>query len=279
VKWFKHMTDMSEDPRIKRIVRRHGGMAYAVYNYALERIAKRLETDSPEPDLEEGSEDIADFLKHDTVKVEEIMLSCIQEGLFDQSEVTGRIVCHKVYKFIDKAQTRSGEIRKLIDAYAGMTDGAPGAVTDSHGQSETVGDNPDRTEQNRTEQKNTSGADAPDAKSSSPIAKPKTGLAPLKDSLANDVEQSFFALLGQPYANIGKERGHVSAVAKRSRARSPDAPSEYARRMIAAMQYLRQTDNWWAKQPPLPSLLVSQWERVEAAIEHVEESAEVVDYV
>ena len=119
MQWIKHLTDMIDDPKIRRLIRKHGALGYAVYNIAIERIGKRLSTASPLPDLEETAEDIADLLQSDTVKVEEVMLTAMQIGLFEQDEVTGRMVCAKIYKFVDSAQTRSVEIKRMVNAYKG----------------------------------------------------------------------------------------------------------------------------------------------------------------
>ena len=117
MKWFKHMSDMSSDVKIKRLIRKFGVEGYGLYNYILELIVRKLDSDSPLPDLEESSNDIAGDLQMDTVKVEEIMLFCIQQGLFEQDEVTGRIVAAKVYKFLQQSETRSQAIRDMISAY------------------------------------------------------------------------------------------------------------------------------------------------------------------
>lgn len=117
MKWFKHQTDMIDDPKMRRLVKKHGAEAYAVYNLVIERIVRRLDKESPIPDLEETGEDIADMLRMDTVKVQEIMWTGIEQGLFEQDEITGRIVANKVYKFILKSETRSAEIRKMIETY------------------------------------------------------------------------------------------------------------------------------------------------------------------
>jgi len=117
VKWFKHQSDMIEDPRMRRMVKRFGADGYAVYNLVIERIVKKLDATSPQPDLEENSEDIADMLKLDTLRVQEIIWFGIEQGMLDQDEVSGRIVAHKVYKYLTEAQTKSGELRRMIQAY------------------------------------------------------------------------------------------------------------------------------------------------------------------
>jgi hypothetical protein len=117
VKWFKHMSTMSEDVKIKRLIRRFGVEGYGLYNYILELIVRRLETDSPLPDLEESSNDIANDLSMDTVRVEEIIWFCVEQGLFEQDEMTGRILASKVYKFLQQSETRSEQIRAMITTY------------------------------------------------------------------------------------------------------------------------------------------------------------------
>ena len=117
MKWYKHMTDMSQDVRVKRLIRAHGIQGYGLYNYILELIVRRLDSDSPMPDLEESSKDIAGDMGMDTLKVEEIMWFCIEQGLLSQDEMTGRLVAHKVYKFLQQSETRSKEIRHMISVY------------------------------------------------------------------------------------------------------------------------------------------------------------------
>lgn len=119
MKWFKHMSDMSIDVKIKRLIRKFGVEGYGLYNYILETIVRRMDSENPVPELEAGAEDIAHELKMDTVRVEEIMLFCLHQELFDQSEVNGRIVANKIYKFLSSDQTRNPEIKKMIASYAG----------------------------------------------------------------------------------------------------------------------------------------------------------------
>jgi hypothetical protein len=146
VKWYKHMSNMIDDPKIRRLVKKFGSDGYAVYNVIIERIVRRLETESPIPDLEENSTDIADLLAMDTVRVEEILWECITQGLFEQNEVDGRLLCTKIYKFLDTRQTRSAQIKQMIAQYHDLS----ATVRDSPRLSEIVAP---RTEQNRTEEK------------------------------------------------------------------------------------------------------------------------------
>lgn len=140
------MSDMRHDVKIRRVINKFGADGYAVYNFILEAITGNLTTESPLPEMEDCATDIADYLKMDTVRVEEIMLYSMQQGLFEQSETTGRIVCHTIYKFIDKSLTRSEEMRKMIENYKKAD-----KINDCQELSQTKPDCLDRTEQNRTE--------------------------------------------------------------------------------------------------------------------------------
>ena len=117
MRWFKHMSDMRHDVKVDRLISKYGLEGYGLYVLILECISDRLESKSPVPDLEENSLDIARKYSIDTVRCEEIMMFCVQQGLFDSDEVTGRIVCHKMYKFLDTSMTGSPELRKMITNY------------------------------------------------------------------------------------------------------------------------------------------------------------------
>jgi len=143
------MSDMVSDPKIRRLIKKYGADGYAVYNLILERVTAGLETESPLPDLEETAEDIADFLKMDTLRVEEIVWTSLEMGLFEQDEITGRVVVSKIYKFIQQSETRSDQIRQLIKAYKGSET----PILPASQVSETNVKN--RTEQNRQEENTT----------------------------------------------------------------------------------------------------------------------------
>ena len=141
---------MRYDTKIRRLISKFGVAGYGVYNFILEAITQRLDTDSPIPDLEDTSADVSEYLGMDTLKVEEIILFCMQQGLFEQSEITGRILCPKLYKYIDKASTRSEEIRQMIENYNNIDKGIILSGTNT--------DKVDRTEQKRTEENRTDNA-------------------------------------------------------------------------------------------------------------------------
>ena len=146
MQYFKHMTNMRHDIKIDRLISKYGLEGYGLYVLILECIAAKLSTVSPIPDLEETSEDMARKYKIDTIKAEEIMLFCINQGLFDKDEISGRIICHKMYKFLDSSMTGSPELRKMIKAYKEKQD-----VMKCHEESGNVSTEENRIEKNRIE--------------------------------------------------------------------------------------------------------------------------------
>ena len=123
MRYFKHMSDMAQDVKVKRLIRKFGVEGYGLYCYILELIVRKLDSDHPMPDLEESSHDIATDLSMDTVRVEEIMWFAIEQGLFEQDEISGRVCANKIYKFLQQSETRSEYIRKMIAAYKGKKEG------------------------------------------------------------------------------------------------------------------------------------------------------------
>lgn len=117
MQFFKHSTNMSADVKMKRVIRKYGLEGYGLYNAIIEKIAGALTSDRPIPALEDTAQDIAAEFNNDTVNINEIMAYMLNQGLFEIDEITGNILCSKIYKFIDKSQTRSPEIRKMIENY------------------------------------------------------------------------------------------------------------------------------------------------------------------
>jgi len=115
--YFKHQSNMRHDIKLKRVIARYGLEGYGLYNLILESITESLSTDSPLPDLQEDCEDIAEFYNANTAKINEIMNFMINQGLFDLDEITGHVMCAKLYKFLDTSQTRSEKLREMIREY------------------------------------------------------------------------------------------------------------------------------------------------------------------
>ena len=117
MQYFKHMTNMRNDTKIKRLINKYGIEGYGVYNLVLEIIVEKVSTESPVPDLQETCEDMAAFYNGNTAKINEIVCFCINQGLLELEEISGRVLCQKIYKFFDQSQTRSEYIRTLISEY------------------------------------------------------------------------------------------------------------------------------------------------------------------
>ena len=282
MKWFKHMSDMADDVKIKRLVRKHGIAGYGLYCYILERIVRRLDSDSPTPDLEESSSDIAADLGMDTVKVEEVMHFCVGQGLFDQDAVSGRIIASKIYKYLQQAQTKSGAIRTLIAEYS---DAGSQTVTDGHRPSETnVKTRLDKTRQEEKREEKT-GEEKIQERSKKNVR--ETALVPreetvrkeptpMKDDLCALIDTSFRAIF--EYSDFAKERKAIGLLASKARARAMTAgcePRDVVDLMLRAFAYLRKTgDKFWRSQPFVPSALNSLWDRVVASMES---EAEVIE--
>ena len=244
MKWFKHMSDMAGDVRVKRVIRKHGVEGYGLYVYIIERIVARLDTLSPHPDLEENAEDIAADTGLTPAKVEEIMWTCIEQGLFEQDEVSGRLTAHKVYKFLQQSETRSQEIRDMITAYKNSN------ITDI-AVSQTVTDNCE--EKNRIEEKR---------KEETTEELPNGRKSKLKDDIADLFERTFWAENGEP-VSFAKERANCNRLAKVCRSRYPDDAEKQAAAILERFKRgIADGREWWADRPFTASALVSVFDHV-----------------
>lgn len=117
MKWFKHFSNAKFDAKIRRLIKKYGLRGYGLYFAMIEYAAHQLTTEKPVPDIEENSQDIADTFNEDTLLVEEIILFCINEHLFDQDENTGRIMCLKLLCHLDNTMSTNPEIRKILNNF------------------------------------------------------------------------------------------------------------------------------------------------------------------
>lgn len=122
MQYFKHLSSMRNDPKIKRVIAKYGLEGYGLYNLMLESIAGSVETNNPMPFLEETCEDIAMFYNGNSAKIEEMVRFMISQGLFSVETVEKRIACFKIYKYFEQSQTRSEKIRELISEYHKQVD-------------------------------------------------------------------------------------------------------------------------------------------------------------
>jgi hypothetical protein len=135
---------MRNDKKIQRLKHKFGLKGYGLYNHILESIAEKLTSENPLPDLEDTANDIAIEYNEDTILINEMMAFMLTQGLFELCEVSTRILCNKIYKYLDSSQTKSAQIKEMIKKYKNNL-----AVTESPRPSETFRV---RTEENITEE-------------------------------------------------------------------------------------------------------------------------------
>ena len=130
---------MRHDLKIRRVMSKYGIEGYGLYNLIVESITEALTTDSALPDLMENCEDIATLYNGNTSRVNEIMNYMVNQGLFEVHEISGRVLCNKIYKFLDTSQTRSVKLREMIRNYKKAVKLLPETTYD---ESQTVSDGP-----------------------------------------------------------------------------------------------------------------------------------------
>jgi hypothetical protein len=117
MKWFKHFSNAKYDAKVMRLIRKYGLKGFGLYFAMIEYAAFQLTTDNPIPDIEENSQDIANFFGEDTILIEEIMLFCINEELLEQDENTGRMMCMKLLCHLDNTMSNNPEVKKILDNF------------------------------------------------------------------------------------------------------------------------------------------------------------------
>jgi uncharacterized phage protein (TIGR02220 family) len=114
LKWFKHFTKALTDAKIEKLIMKYGIEGYGLYFACLEIIAGNLTSDNITFELEHDAEILAYKFKMDTLKVNEIMLYCVELGLFEYNKATEKIMCLKLLKYIDDSTSKNPEIRKIV---------------------------------------------------------------------------------------------------------------------------------------------------------------------
>lgn len=146
MRWFKHDAYASNDPKLEKLRMKYGVEGYGLYFYCLELIARELTSNKYTFELEHDSEIIAHNLSMDSRKVEEILVYCVKQGLFEINE--GNVItCFKLLKRLDDSTAKSPAIKKLIENAKEVADF--GKIPKN---SEEVGKTPSRIEKNRIEQ-------------------------------------------------------------------------------------------------------------------------------
>lgn len=117
MQFFKHMANMRHDPKIAKLIKRYGVRGYGVYNLILECITENLASDRPMPELELTASDLAELYNDDTAQINEIVDYMLKNNLLEINNLNGRVLCTKLYRYLDRSQTRSQEIRNMINNF------------------------------------------------------------------------------------------------------------------------------------------------------------------
>ena len=120
MKWFKHFSSARFDTKIRRLINKYGIEGYGLYFAVVETIAFQLDVEKPIPAIEDNCQDIATFFKMDTVRVEEILHFCIEQGLF-QLQDNGVITCLKLLAHLDNTMSSNPQIRKILEKFGEIT--------------------------------------------------------------------------------------------------------------------------------------------------------------
>ena len=134
---------MRDDMRVKKVFKKYGLEGFGLYVLIMELIASDMTSNDPDPVLEATAEDIAMFFGSNLTMVEEMMSYMISLSLFIFDHDSKKIVWNDIYHHIDKSQTRSMEIRNMIDNYKANLNKRKAlseTVSDSNGQIETEPD-------------------------------------------------------------------------------------------------------------------------------------------
>jgi hypothetical protein len=102
MKWFKHMSDMKEDPKVRRLVKQYGADGKVVYMDILEAISKQLDPRSNIiPVLEQPVEELVEDYGIAPQILVGILDFCVDNGLLERSDFDF-IFCFKLYKYVDE---------------------------------------------------------------------------------------------------------------------------------------------------------------------------------
>lgn len=115
--WFKHDSDAGNDAKLRKLRHKYGAQGYGIYWYCLELIARNVDKNNLNFELEHDAELIAEDFKLSSELVQEMMIFMVNLGLFEN--VSGVITCLKM-------STRTDEYtQKLINKNKKCSDNVP----------------------------------------------------------------------------------------------------------------------------------------------------------
>ena len=104
MKWFKHAATANMDAKLQEVLLDYGLEGYGLYWYCLELIAGNVDVDNLTFELEHDCRIIARNTGATVQRVQEMMKSFVQHGLFENTE--GTITCLKLGKLSDEYTTK-----------------------------------------------------------------------------------------------------------------------------------------------------------------------------
>lgn len=112
MRWFKHDTNANMDDKLQEILLDYGLEGYGLYWYCIELISNRISKDNLTFELKHDARIIARNTGSTVQKVEQMMRSFIELGLFENSD--GVVTCLKLAKRLDQSMTSNPEMREMI---------------------------------------------------------------------------------------------------------------------------------------------------------------------
>lgn len=131
MQFFKHDTNMIGDNKLQRLIMSCGGIAYAVYNVAIEEIGRAINENNQDCGLPTAARIIAHDLWENEDKVKEVLKNAIELGLLEGDE-NGTIYCKKILTRINVSDVSNVQLRNAISsAKKGLKDKNSDKITKS----------------------------------------------------------------------------------------------------------------------------------------------------
>lgn len=151
MKWYKHDSDASMDAKLQEILLDYGLEGYGLYWYCLELITAKVDNDNVSFSLEHDCRIIARNTGSTAKKVQEIMASFIELGLFESTD--GVVTCLKLAKRLDKSMTSNANMRSIIGNIRNNHDSVMTKSDNVMIESAKVMQDKNRIEENRLDKK------------------------------------------------------------------------------------------------------------------------------
>ncbi len=118
MKWIQHQNNSRHDPKLRRLIRKHGPAGFGVYWMIVEIIAEKL-NDNLDCILEHNLEDLSDELTIDIATLETILNDCVKFQLFTM--INNQYQCLKVLKYMDEWTRKKIKSSDKLPSHSGVT--------------------------------------------------------------------------------------------------------------------------------------------------------------